>query len=391
MTFDPIRLGVIGLGRAFVLMVPAFRASPHVRPVAASAPRERSRSAFQSEFGGSVYDNAEALCSDRDVEAVYIASPHQLHAEHAIAAAKAGKHALVDKPIAISLSDARDMIGAFVGSGTTLIVGPSHSFDVPVLQARDIIASGRIGQVRMVHALNCTDFLYRPRRPEELRSEDGGGVVFSQGAHQIDIVRLLCGARALTVSAMTGNWDPDRPTEGAYSTLIGFEGGAFASLTYSGYGHFDSDEWQDDISELGYPKSAETYGHARRALRDLKGPAAEAEAKTARTFGTASVCDPAPHHEHFGPLLVFGERGDLRITPKGVHIYGDDTVDFVACPMTYPRSGVLEALYHAVRHDKAPQQTGAWGLASLEICHAILQSAKSSAPVALKHQAGTDQ
>ena len=115
----------------------------------------------------------------------------------------------------------------------------------------------------MITALNFTDFLYRPRRPEELDTARGGGVVFSQGAHQVDVVRLLAGGHVRTVRASTGAWDPARPTEGAYSALLTFADGAFASLTYSGYAHFDSDEFCGWIGETGQPKDPARYGAAR--------------------------------------------------------------------------------------------------------------------------------
>src|SRR5438094_342005 len=83
----------------------------------------------------------------------------------------------------------------------------------------------------------------RPRRPEELVTARGGGVMFSQAAHQVDIVRLLAGGRVSLVRALTGSWDSRRPTEGAYAALLAFEDGACASLAYSGYGHFDTDEF----------------------------------------------------------------------------------------------------------------------------------------------------
>ena len=76
-----------------------------------------------------------------------------------------------------------------------MIVGHSHSFNAPVLLARALIASGRLGAVRMVHAMQYTDFLYRPRRPEELDTRQGGGVVFSQAAHQAGLFRGLVAQR----------------------------------------------------------------------------------------------------------------------------------------------------------------------------------------------------
>mgnify|MGYP000311714272 FL=1 len=111
----------------------------------------------------------------------------------AIEAAESGKHVLVEKPIAVSLSDAQRMVDACVRNRVILIVGPSHSFDGPVLAAKQMIDGGRFGRVLAINTFNYTDFMYRPRRDEELRTSDGGGVLFSQGAHQFDIVRLLVG------------------------------------------------------------------------------------------------------------------------------------------------------------------------------------------------------
>ena len=125
-----------------------------------------------------------------------MASPHPHHAAHAIAAARAGKHVLVEKPMALDVADCAAMVEAARAAGTRLAVGPSHGYDAPVARAAELIASGRYGRVRMVTAFNFTDFLYRPRRPDELDPALGGGVVLSQAAHQVDVVRRLVGARA---------------------------------------------------------------------------------------------------------------------------------------------------------------------------------------------------
>src|SRR5262249_38707641 len=135
-----------------------------------------------------------------------------------------------------------------------IIVGHSHSFDAPVARLRALVQSGDFGPVRMINAINYTDYLYRPRRPEELDTAQGGGAVFNQAAHQVDIVRMIGGGRVASVRAVTGAWDASRPTEGAYAALLTFEGGIFASLTYNGYGHFDSDEFQDWVGEMGQMK-----------------------------------------------------------------------------------------------------------------------------------------
>lgn len=389
MTSEPVRLGIAGLGRAFVLMLPTFRADKRVRLVAAAAPREESRAAFEREFGGRSHASVEDLAADPKVDAIYVATPHQMHAEHVEVAARHGKHILVDKPLAVSLKDADRMIEAVERAGVHLIVGPSHSFDAPVALAREIIEIGDLGSVRMVQAFNYTDFLYRPRRPEELRTEEGGGVLFSQGIHQIDIVRLLCGGRGRSLTAMTGAWDPERPTEGAYSALMSFDGGAFATLTYSGYAHFDSDIWMGDVTELGADKDPATYGKARRALEGLD-PEAEARLKSTRTYGASDAPLPARHHEHFGPIIVCCDRGDMRLSPDGVEIFGDTQRRLVPAPLTAaPRRTVIDALVAVVRDGVAPIQTGQWGRASLEVCHAILRSAESGEAITLTRQCGT--
>ena len=389
MTSDPVRLGVAGLGRAFMLMVPSFDADTRVKLTAAAAPREESRDAFEKEYGGTGYATVEELCADPDVEAIYIATPHQMHVDHVLAAARAGKHILVEKPLAVSMEDAEVMVSAAKEAGVYLIVGPSHSFDPPVELATQLISSGKFGQLRMIQAFNYTDFLYRPRRPEELRTEEGGGVLFSQAIHQIDVVRRLAGGMAEKIYAMTGAWDPKRPTEGAFTALMNFAGGCVANMTYSGYAHFDSDIWMNNVGELGQRKSEGAYGGARRALLDLN-PDDEVRLKTTRTFGSGTTIE-AEHNEHFGPVIALCDRADLRLTPDGIEVFGDTERGFIEAKFgPAPRRTVLDALVDAVRHNKAPDQTGEWGLASLEVCHAILQSAETGQAVDLQRQCKTN-
>src|ERR1043166_4365494 len=148
-------------------MLPAC-AAPRVALVAAADPRAEARRRFAKDFGGRAYDTVEELTADPDIEIVYVATPHQLHARHAVTAARNGKHLLVEKPMALTLDDCAAMIAAARSAGVHLIVGHSHSFDAPIARTRALIASGAYGAVRMITALNFTDFLYRPRRSEEL-------------------------------------------------------------------------------------------------------------------------------------------------------------------------------------------------------------------------------
>ena len=387
MSDAPLRLGVIGLGRAFTLMLPAFTRDPRVRLVAASDPRRDAREMFQREFGAA-YESAEALCADAGVEAVYIASPHQRHAAHTALAAAHGRHILVEKPMALSLAEARGMIAAAKTAGVRLTVGHSHSFDAPYLRARELIAGGGFGRVRMIHAANYTDFLYRPRRPEELDAAQGGGVVFSQGAHQVDVVRLLAGARAVSVRAMTGAWDAARPAEGAYTAQVAFEGGAFASLTYSGYGRFDTDALMGWRGELGRARDSSAYGGARAALR-ASGSADEAALKLRRAYGAAGADafnSGATGHAHFGLFIVSCEGADLVPGPEGVMIHANERRWLEPVPIREPtRVEVIDELCAAARGEKT-LHSGEWGMATLEICLAIRDAARTGGTVALRDQ-----
>ena len=170
----PVKLGVLGMGRAFTLMVPTFAADPRIKLVAAFDPRPGARERFVSEFGGCSHDTPEAVCANPEVEWVYVATPHGLHAEHVKLAAHHGRHVLVEKPMALTLADCDTMVDACERAGVQLIVGHSHSHNAPVRLALDLISQGAIGRVRFVHAMQFTDFLYRPRRPEELDTARGG-------------------------------------------------------------------------------------------------------------------------------------------------------------------------------------------------------------------------
>jgi phthalate 4,5-cis-dihydrodiol dehydrogenase len=362
-------------------MVPTFSRDPRVQIVAGADPRPEARDKFKTDFGAKAFDSVENLCADASVEVVYIATPHQLHARHAIAAAKRGKHVLVEKPMALTLEDCRAMIAAARDAGVYLIVGHSHSFDAPIQRARQIIQSGALGRVRMISALNYTDFLYRPRRPEELDTAAGGGVVFNQAAHQVDIVRLLAGSRVRSVRAMTGAWDAARPTEGAYSALLTFHDASYASLVYSGYAHFDSDEFSGWIGEMGAKKDPAAYGTSRKTLTGD-----ELALKNAKNYGGPAFTEgpAAQAHQHFGLVVVSCERGDLRPLPSGVMVYGDSErrVEDLR-PPAVPRVEVIDELYEAVINGRPPLHGGESAMATMEVCLAMLRSAREQREVTL--------
>ena len=373
-------------------MAPAFAADRRFEIVAGADPRPEARAQFATDWQARTYATLEDLVADPAVQIVYVASPHGLHCAHVSAAAAHGKHLLVEKPMALTLAECRAMIAAAEAAGVAMVVGHSHSFDAPIRRARALIAGGKYGRLRMLTAMNFTDFLYRPRRPEELDSAAGGGAVYNQAPHQVEMARLLGGGRVRSVRAATGNWDRARPTEGAYTAFLTFEDGTFASLTYSSYAHFDSNEFCGFIGESGMIRSGTTHVESRRQLRSTATQEAEAQLKEAQNYGGAAYRAPAAApgprlHQHFGVLVASCDRADLRPLPQGVMIYGDDEARLDALPApTRPRAEVMDELYAAVADGKPPLHSGAWSLATVEVCLAILQSAAEQREIMLEHQ-----
>jgi phthalate 4,5-cis-dihydrodiol dehydrogenase len=385
---EPIKLGIAGLGLAGAMMIRAAAIHPRFVLHAGADPLPRPRESFARDFGARPYADFAALCDDPEVEAIYIASPHEFHPRQAIAALAHGKHVLVEKPLALTLEDCDAVIDAADKAATQLIVGHTHGFDPNVRAMAQLVGSGALGRLGMILAFNYTDFLYRPRRPEELDTARGGGIAFNQVSHQIEIVRLIGGGRVRSVRAHAGILDPTRPTEGCCTALLEFESGAAASVTYSGYDFFDSDEFHGWIGEGGTPKSA-AHGSMRRRL--LSGAVAEADLQKDLGYGGRVLPPEQPHLPHFGTVIATCERGDVRLSADGMLVYGRDGLKEVQVERGVGRPGhgdALDALWAAVRDGRPSVHSARWGKATLEVTLAILRSARERREIALAHQVG---
>jgi len=396
MSKNKLNLGIAGLGRGFSVMLPALTLNPMVNVLAATDLRKAALDQFEIDFKGTAYTSLQSMCSDDRLDAIYIATPHQFHIDHVTLAAKMGKHVLVEKPMALSVDECTLMINAAKNAGVYLVVGHSHSFDAPIKKTQQIIEAGTLGKLKMITALNYTDFLYRPRRPEELVTTMGGGVIFSQGSHQVDIVRLLAGGKGESVYAAIGNWDKNRPADGAYSALIKFANGVFVNMSYNGYGRFDTDEFTGWIGESGSLKDPKNYGKARVALKNINDQKSEIFLKNSSAYGGESgVSLPSSeymhnrHHEHFGSFIVSCTAGDIKPLPDRIELYGNHRKTQFLKPPAFPRAEVIEELHAAVFKDVEPLHNGEWGRATLEMCLAIVESAESGKEIKLRHQVST--
>ena len=387
---NKLRIGIIGLGAAGAGMFPAITIHPRVELAGAAEVDPALRGNFARDHKLEAHESAEALLRRDDIDAVYIATPHQFHKEHAILALEHGKHVVVEKPMSLSLEECDVMIEAAERCGRVMIVGHSHSFDAPIHLMREIIESGELGRIAMINMFNYTDFLYRPRREEELDTERGGGILFNQIPHQVDTARVLVGEPIRSVRATARILDAARNTEGSCMAFLDFEGGATASLVYSGYDYFDSDEFHGWIGERGQLKQA-NHGVARRSLKQLSGIGQEADARRTR-YGYGLSKQPPPqtaaeqHQPHFGTVIVTCERGDMKQSADGVIVFGDDGVREIQITTGAGLAGrdrLLDELCDAVMNGVAPLHDGRFARGTVEAALAILTSSRQRREILL--------
>jgi len=390
-----IRVGIAGVGVGAAEILPTMKNLDKIDLVAAADVNPRILEVFRQRYGGRTYDNVKDLCADPNVEAIWIATPNRFHAEHAIMAAEHGKHIVVEKPMAISLSEAEAMIEASIKYKVKLICGHTQSFLPSIKTMRKIILSGDVGRLCAMHVWAYSDWMLRPRSVDELDINQGGGVPFRQGPHQIDTLRLLGGGLVRSVRGTVGQWFAGRPIPGYYSAFMEFEDGTPATLVHNGYGYFVGSElvpWGNQ----NHHYTPEERSAVRKQL--LQGTSNQDLAKDALRIGgsderiaAAAVAKPRPWVPNdLGMLVVSCEKGDLRQSPYGIYVHNDQgTEDIPLIGSSDPvsgRSAELEELYSALVHDKPIEHSGPWGMATLEVCLAIMQSATERKEIFLKHQ-----
>ena len=386
-----LRLGMAGLGVASTQILPPISALPFIKITAACDLRIDALQKFRRAYQAETYTSVEELCASPNVDVVYIATPNQLHAQHAITAAEHKKHIIVEKPMAISIAECEAMNEAAEKNGVYLLCGHTHSFDPPVRKIREIVNSGDLGKLCMLHSWNYNEFMYRPRMKHELAMSHG--VVLNQGPHHVDIARLIGGGKVRSVRAITGIRDKARGHEGSYTCFLEFEDGTPATLVYSGYGFFDTAELFGWVGEGGQYRDPDTNLKVRRKLREVRSPEEEEQLKEAMRFGGrregefSHVWSGQRKQPFFGCTIVSCERGDIRQTPDGLIIYGEsEKKEIPLSAGSRGREAEIEELYEAVIHGRPIFHDGRWGEATLEVCLAILDSSRQRKEILLSHQ-----
>ena len=391
-----LKIGVAGIGQGAAGVLPVMEAMPEIDLAAGADVNPTTLERFKARYTEArVYDSVAKLCEDPDVEAVWVASPNRFHCEHTVMALEHGKHVIVEKPMAVSLPEAERMIEAAERNGVKLLAGHTNSFELPVRAMRRVIMSGELGPLRAVHIWSYTDWMLRARTADEQDPEQGGGIPYRQGSHQGDVVRLLGGGMLRSVRAMTGQWMPERPMPGYHSAYLEFEDGTPATMMHNGYGYFMTAEMFPWAMEHQRYTPEERVG-IRRALRS--GRRDEEEDKQAFRIGGSREAQlrrqDGPRSwtpADLGIVLVSCARGDIRNSRYGLYVYNDDGRRELLLPhlgeggLTEHRAE-LEELYEAVVLGKPVYHSGQWGMATLEVVMAIIESARERREVRLTRQ-----
>jgi UDP-N-acetylglucosamine 3-dehydrogenase len=211
------RFTVVGCGTAARhLHLPALRAADAEVTAFASRSRASAESARNIWGHGAVVDRWEEAVIRDDVDAVVVATPNSAHAQVAIAAAAAGKHVLVDKPLACTTAEADAMIAAALANGVTIVPFHNTRFAAPFVAARDVVASGRLGSVTgfraafghggpQVWAPEATWFF--------AHATSGGGCLIDLGVHIVDVVRFVVGDEIVSVAGLLNGTVGDVETD----------------------------------------------------------------------------------------------------------------------------------------------------------------------------------
>lgn len=325
--------GIVGLGGIARLVAKAIQQAENASLVAVCSRDLEKARAFASEFGAATsYCDYEALLRDASVDVVYIATPNALHPPQALTAIDAGKHVLVEKPMALRVADAAEMVSRARVARRVLGVG-FHLRHHPVHQEmRRRIEAGEAGDLILGTALwgSYAPGLAQQRERWQMQpSLAGAGSIMGLGVHLIDLLRWLVGQEVVEVTAMTDGPGEEYPVEFLTAATLRFDGGAMGQF----------------VSSRRLPNGANSvsvYGTARR----LEGE---------ETLG-----------------MVPG--GQLRV------IQGAE-VSTIRVPLRDAYVTEVEAFSRAVRTGDPFAANGEDGLRSVAITEAILESAATGRSV----------
>ncbi len=287
---EPLKIGIIGTGSISALHLLAMnRAAEKVKLMAACDVREDAVRNFAGRAGiSAVYTDTAAMLREADIEAVDICVSHQWHRDVAIAAAKAGKHVFLEKPMAISLQECRDIIEATEKAGVTFMVGQQLRHHPSYMSVKRLIQEGELGQVWGLRSDSWLPVVMSRSTPSPLtRNENtqwridgkqaGGGSLIWNGTHFIDLFRYFIGdGKRIFARCWTDHPSFSGGAEDRAMATIEFKNGAIGHISNS---WSTRTPWQYQFMLLGTEGSVYTPVVGGTSLQQHEAPAFVSSAK----------------------------------------------------------------------------------------------------------------
>lgn len=223
-----VGIGIIGsgfMGRTYSEVLSTYCKGAKLRAVTCGSRAKE----LAKDYGMTVESSVESLVGRDDIQAVFIATPHHVHSEQAIAAANAGKHMLIEKPMACSVADCDAILDACRKAGVYSSIAFSQRTRVCNIKAKQIIDEGAIGRVRQMEetSLVATGFGGLPKWQSHAENL---GTLFGHAIHNFDRIRWFTGQEIQKVYARCTTLDPGAKVEGTSMVLMTLADGASASL-----------------------------------------------------------------------------------------------------------------------------------------------------------------
>jgi len=255
---------VIGLGRIAEHFLEGTKNSEHSKITALVSGHRDKAERIAAQYGvprESIYSYEEfdRIATNPAIDAVYVALPNSMHAEYTIRAAKAGKHVLCEKPMAISSAECQQMIDACRNAHVKLMIAYRLHFEPITLKAFDIVRSGKLGRLQAMEG--AFGFNIKPGEWRCNKKLAGGGSLFDVGIYCLNAFRMFTGEEPLGYQAQTSTQDHDgrfNEVEENISWLMRFPSGALATGASSygadlnGYIRFHGARGWLQMSSLGY-------------------------------------------------------------------------------------------------------------------------------------------
>jgi predicted dehydrogenase len=354
-----VRTGIIGCGKVGQIHARALAGLAESELVAVcDSQGERARD-FAARYGARAFEDSGVMLAQAGLEAVCICTPHPLHREAALLAARAGVHVLVEKPMAASLADCDAMIAAAWESGVQLGVISQRRFYEPVMRLKAAIDAGKVGPpvLGTVLMLSWRDEAYYRSDPWRGRLDtEGGGVLVNQAPHHLDLLRWFMGPVQQVTGACANLNHPYIEVEDTALAILRFRSGALGSI----------------LTSLSQRPGIYTKLH----VHGENGASVGVETDTGATFvaGMTGVVDP-PLNDLW---TIPGEEALLS------GFQAEDRERFAAVDPAYHYHALqIRDFLCAARDGREPMVTAADGRAVVELFTAIYRSSQSGMPVDL--------